>query len=1050
MTVDSLKTKLASVLSGAALQENACACRDLLELCVDFVYERNNAIKPSNASLLELIEGAVVRSYIGGDQDIIRSLDYVRIIGGNAKNGRVVRKKEVELARENVKAFVEFIDAKENQVVGYKKPPYMTEAKTRSLYIDQYIQEAGWEMLDKENVVVAGKVGIEIRVDGMPNAQGFGFCDYVLFGRDGKPLAIVEAKKTTVSPDVGRHQVDLYAECMEKVYGYKPVMYYTNGYSTRIIDGIYPDREVRAFHSINELELMIQRRKRGDITDLRINDAITNRPYQKIAITKICEWLNLKHRRGLLVMATGTGKTRVAISIVELLARNNWVKNVLFLADRTALVNQAKRSFAKLMSNMSICELSGAGEKDFNARLMFCTYQTMINYIDAEDKRFSTGRFDLIIIDEAHRSIFNRYGTIFKYFDSLLIGLTATPKDEVDANTYQIFGCEAGCPNYHYSLTDAVRDHYLVGYTVRNRSSKLMTEGIAYDSLSDEQKAQLEEYFDDEEPPTLDQSAPGTTIAGTELFKYLFNKDTCRQVIEDLMRWGLRVDGGETMGKTIIFAYNHKHAQMIVDCFREMYPSYPSNTCQLVDYSVNYGDDLVIKFGEDPEFRIAVSVDMLDTGVDVPAVLNLMFFKKVRSKIKFVQMIGRGTRLCENLFGPGKDKTEFQIFDYCGNFEYFGIHTDGEPAKETLTLSQRLFNVRIDMLFELQRLEYQQNERYFSYYKKIKEELHGNVVHIKSQQSSRIQVHEEMQYVDKYYNLDTWTSLSPVMVKEAKRHISPLVDSGLQGDYLSVTFDILVYTVENDLLRTGTIQNVTEYIKKLRKVAKYLVDEKASVPQVRNKAKELLRLYSEELWDGPTVDELETLRIALRDLMQFLHDWSKKPVDIDIPDVINDDDYVPVDIDIRTYREKVIDYLAEHSDNPVIKKIYNLEPITMTDVQELETILWHDLGSREDYDQASKSDNLAVFVRSLIGLSQQAVNERFGDYLNGNTFNSQQQEFIQTIINYVRENGDVEVYDLVNTDPFNNYDIGELFGTDIVVVKSIVDTLHNSVIAGAA
>lgn len=1050
MTVDSLKTKLTSVMAGTVSQENACECRAVLELCVDFIYQKKAIIKPSNASLLELIEGAVVRSYIGGDQDIIRSLDYVRIIGGNAKNGRVVRKKEVELARENVKAFVEFIDAKENQVVGYKKPPYMTEAKTRSLYIDQYIQEAGWEILDKENVVVAGKAGIEIRVDGMPNAQGFGFCDYVLFGRDGKPLAIVEAKKTTVSPDVGRHQVDLYAECMEKVYGYKPVMYYTNGYSTRIIDGIYPDREVRAFHSINELELMIQRRKRGDITDLRINDAITNRPYQKIAITKICEWLNLKHRRGLLVMATGTGKTRVAISIVELLARNNWVKNVLFLADRTALVNQAKRSFAKLMSNMSICELSGAGEKDFNARLMFCTYQTMINYIDAEDKRFTTGRFDLIIIDEAHRSIFNRYGTIFKYFDSLLIGLTATPKDEVDANTYQIFGCEAGCPNYDYSLTDAVRDHYLVGYTVRNRSSKLMTEGIDYDSLSDEQKAQLEEYFDDEEPPTLDQSAPGTTIAGTELFKYLFNKDTCRQVIEDLMRWGLRVDSGETMGKTIIFAYNHKHAQMIVDCFREMYPSYPSNTCQLVDYSVNYGDDLVIKFGEDPEFRIAVSVDMLDTGVDVPAVLNLMFFKKVRSKIKFVQMIGRGTRLCENLFGHGKDKTEFQIFDYCGNFEYFGIHTDGEPAKETLTLSQRLFNVRIDMLFELQRLEYQQNERYFSYYTKIKEELHGNVVHIKSQQSSRIQVREEMQYVDKYYNLDTWTSLSPVMVKEAKRHISPLVDSGLQGDYLSVTFDILVYTVENDLLHTGTIQNVTEYVKKLRKVAKYLVDEKASVPQVRNKAKELLRLYSEELWDGPTVDELETLRIALRDLMQFLHDWSKKPVDIDIPDVINDDDYVPVDIDIRTYREKVIDYLAEHSDNPVIKKIYNLEPITMTDVQELETILWHDLGSREDYDQASKSDNLAVFVRSLIGLSQQAVNERFGDYLNGNTFNSQQQEFIQIIINYVRENGDVEVYDLVNTDPFNNYDIGELFGTDIIVVKTIVDTLHNSVIAGAA
>ncbi|MBR6332060.1 MAG: DEAD/DEAH box helicase family protein, partial [Dehalococcoidales bacterium] len=431
----------------------------------------------------------------------------------------------------------------------------MSEAETRRLYIDLYLKEAGWDVLDTENVALAGKAGIEIEVQGMPNPHGIGYCDYVLYGSNGKPLAIVEVKKTSVSPENGRHQVDLYAECLKKVCGYKPVMYYTNGYTTRIIDGIYPDRTVTAFHSREELELMLQRRTRGDITDLRIDDAITNRPYQKMAITSICEWLNAKHRRGLLVMATGTGKTRTAISLVDILTRNNWVKTVLFLADRTSLVNQAKRNFAKLMPDMSVCELSAPGEKDFNARLMFCTYQTMINYIDAEDKRFTTGRFDLIIIDEAHRSIFNRYGTIFRYFDSFLIGLTATPKNEVDANTYRIFGCEAGIPNFDYSLEDAIKEKYLVGYHVINRTSKMLKEGIDYGSLTEEEKEQLDEYLEEDLP------TPDFTIPGNELFKYLFNRDTCRRVLEELMQWGLRVDNGETMGKTIIFAYNHKHAQ---------------------------------------------------------------------------------------------------------------------------------------------------------------------------------------------------------------------------------------------------------------------------------------------------------------------------------------------------------------------------------------------------------------------------------------------------------------------------------------------------------
>lgn len=1048
MNVSQLNFNMNKAMEEQSNVDSAKLCRKLLSECVDYIYEKAGTQKPTNASLLELIENPVVATYIA-DPEIIQAMHYIRILGANAEHGRNVRKKDLKLAKSNISYLVGLLESKENgTIAGYKKPPYMSEAETRRLYVDLYLQEAGWDILDVENVASPCKAGIEIKVEGMPNPQGIGFCDYVLYGKNGNPLAIVEVKKTSVSPEKGRHQVDLYAECIKTKCGYKPIMYYTNGYQTKIIDGTYPDRSVMAFHSLEELELMLQRRNRGNIKDLSINDDITNRPYQKIAITKICEWFNSNHRRGLLVMATGTGKTRVAISLVDILTRNNWVKNVLFLADRTALVNQAKRNFAKLMPNMSVCELSAPGEKDYNARLMFCTYQTMINYIDAEDKVFTSGRFDLIIIDEAHRSIFNRYGSIFKYFDSFLVGLTATPKDEVDANTYHIFGCEAGIPNYDYTLEDAIRDKYLVGYTVRNRSSQLLIEGIDSNNLTTDELDQLEEYI---EEITDDLPTPDFTIPGNELYKYLFNMDTCRRVIEELMQWGLRVDGGETIGKTIIFAYNHKHAQMLVDCFQELYPAYPSNTCQLVDYSVNYGEDLVIKFGEDPEFRIAVSVDMLDTGVDIPEVLNLVFFKKVRSKIKFVQMIGRGTRLCEDIYGPGRNKSGFQIFDYCGNFEYFGENPEGKPSKETLTLSQRLFNVRLDMLFELQRLEYQQDARRLAYYNLIKNELHGSVIKIKNN-DKRIQIREEMQYVDKYYDKDTWISLSPVMVKEAKRHIAPLLDSGLNGDFLTVAFDIRIYYVEYDLLKTGTINNSKTHIKTLRNIAKYLIKEKASVPQVLNKAEDLKRLMGDNLWNAPTIDELERLRISLRDLMQYLKDAGRKQYEIDIEDEITDSDYQPesTSIDIRTYREKVIDYLVEHSDSAVIKKIYNLEKIDNSDLQELENVLWHELGSQEDYSQTTNMVNLAAFVRSLIGLSQEAVNEKLGKYISGNTFNSLQQEFILTIINYVRENGDIEIADMVNTEPFNNYDLNEMFGAELQTVVSIVSLLHNSVVVEAA
>ncbi|MBE6374320.1 MAG: DEAD/DEAH box helicase [Lentisphaerae bacterium] len=1029
----------ASVKDSAAI---ASACRNCVLDAVKLIFEVSKIPFSETASMLELLDSPVVTGYVD-NTEVMNSLQYVRILGNNARHGSHIKKTEAELARSNTAFFLGFIRNKlypEEHNAAYEKLPYMSEAATRRLYIDLYLQEAGWEVLKSENQIMPGKAGIEIRVEGMPNAEGIGFCDYVLFGKDGKPLAIVEAKKTSVSPEVGRHQVMLYGDCMEKQYGYRPVLYYTNGYEIKCVDGLYPDRQLYAFHTLTELELLIQRRARKDITDLRIREDITNRPYQKMAITNMCERLNLKFRRGLLVMATGTGKTRVAISLVDVLTRNQWVKNVLFLADRTSLVGQAHKNFAKLLPDQSFCVLSDSKlNKDLNARIMFSTYQTMINYVDGEEKQFSSGRFDLIIVDEAHRSIFNKYGSIFDYFDSLLIGLTATPKSEVDANTYRIFQCESGEPNFEYSLKEAVTEHYLVPYRVVNRTTKILDRGIKYDELSPEEKKHIEEAFA-EEPPDM-----GYDVESAKIFRKVYNETTCDRVLQDLMKSGLKIESGDKLGKTIIFAYNHKHAELIVERFKKLYPSYGANYCQLVDNTVKYANDLILKFEEDPNFQIAVSVDMLDTGIDVPSVLNLVFFKPVKSKIKFVQMIGRGTRLCPGLFGPGKDKEHFLIFDYCGNFEYFSEHPETFDPAGSLSLTQRLFNIRLAILVELQKIEHQKIEFNRCYHEKLMEQLHGEIVKIRAN-SCRLQVRQEMAYVDKYYDRDIWSNLSEFNKKEIEVHLTYLLDAD-SGEKENVKlFDARMLEIEISLLLTGKTAKARKSVEVVRKIANYLLD-KASVPQIMAKADQLKMLVSEQFWLEPTVEKLESLREDVRELMQFVTGDGNKKITLHIDDEVEDGKDIKDElVDIRTYRQKVMDYLAENSDNPAIQKIHKLEKINAEDLKDLEDILWHQLGTRDEYVAEAENKTLAVFIRSLIGLDQDAVNQKFGEFLNGNVLNSQQQEFVKAIIEYVRVNGNISKEDLFR-DPFADYNVADLFGDKLSVVIEIINTVQGAVVA---
>ena len=1105
---------------------SAISARKALEYMVRSLYMMKNIEIPERTSLFELVDSEIFRGFIG-DERVMMAVHYVRKVGNNGAHGVLVSKREAYFCLLNlynvaaaillkltlisdVKPFDRDLlpkmpqsprltptkvtvtpqstivqtaskEAVDDKTPVVEIPTDISEAETRKLYIDLMLKEAGWDVLDTEGVIQPSKACIEVEVQGMPNAEGKGYCDYVLFGSNGLPLAVIEAKKASVSPIKGKHQAELYADCLEKRYGVKPVIYYTNGFETNIIDGLgYPPRRLYAFHTESDLELLIQKRQRHDITDFSVKDSITDRHYQKMAIKSVCEHFNGKHRRGLLVMATGTGKTRVAISLVDVLTRNGWVKNVLFLADRIPLVSQAHKNFVKLLPHMTTSILSEDKDPDTTARITFSTYQTMINYIDTDEKAFSVGRFDLIIIDEAHRSIFGKYSAIFNYFDSLLVGLTATPRDEVDRSTYETFQMEQGQPNYAYELEDAVADKYLVNYKGFKRGSLILQEGIKYNKLSREEKEQLEKVWAYEqtqkaiEPELgayelsttrqgrgssrgyeLDGSdaftgmaAEGTTavygkgyhrdIENKEIFSYIFNTGTIDQVLQDLMKNGLKVQSGERIGKTIIFAYNHRHAEMIVERFHLLYPEYGAEFCALIDNYVTYSKDLIDKFEiRDGNPQIAVSVDMLDTGIDVPDVLNLVFFKAVKSKIKFMQMIGRGTRLSENIFGVGKDKECFYIFDWCRNFEYFDKNPDGQKAIVVQSLTERIFTLRARIAFHLQHQKYQED----AYTKELHDEIKTLLMEqVAVLSDSHISVREKWEAVSHFKDKEAWTYLSEVDVTTLSQDISPLLPKNTQ-DENAKKFDLLVLLIELSLLDGET--NSSKAVHSVQIIAEKL-QEKATLPQVQAKMGTIKEVLSNMAWENLSVRWLEKVRNDLRDLLKFLAGQDNQWFKVDIEDNISDEGSIEGITPRVSYKQSVLDFLANNRNLPVLQKIYDMEQLTETDIAELERILWQELGSKDDYDRYTKGmacgSNVAIFIRSMVGVDRRNAVRRFSAFISGHELNAEQEDFLMTIIAYVCENGDITKDIVVNEAPFDER--LTVFMPYMQPLAKYIDTIH--------
>ena len=1075
--------------------------RRALEWIVKAIYTLKGIELDKRTNLLEMMSSEPFTQFIGDDDKLMMAAHYVRKIGNKAAHDGGVKGSEAYFTLLNIynvvggillklgvlkslapfrkdlipkspkltvvpattvpTATVQFIQSVPKETI--EAPQDITdkidysEAETRKLFIDLLLEEAKWEVLDKEGAIVPSKACIEIEVNGMPNSTGVGYVDYVLFGANGKPLAVVEAKRTTKSPEVGRQQAILYADCLERQYGVRPVIYYTNGFKTFIIDGLgYPSRRVHGFHTEDDLMVLIQRRGRNGITDLKISDEITNREYQKRAIRAICENFNGMHRRGLLVMATGTGKTRVAISLCDVLMRNGWAKNILFLADRTALVKQAHKNFTKLLPSATTARLDDFKPTDkesvMKARILFSTYQTMINYIDTELKEFSIGRFDLIVIDEVHRSIFGKYTSILSYFDALMVGLTATPREDDDRSTYELFERESGEPNFEYLLDEAVSDGYLVDKQVLTRTTDILKNGIKYDKLSEEEKKQMESIWKYEKAKLNipDDELYKRNIEHDELFSYIFNQNTVDKVIIDLMENGLKINGGDTIGKTIIFAYNHNHAVLIVDRFKLLYPALGDDFCQLIDNTVNYAQSLIDTFevrGKMPQ--IAVSVDMLDTGIDVPDILNLVFFKQVRSKIKFLQMIGRGTRLSEEIFDEGETpedraKKFFYIFDWCGNFEFFGENPKGYEPMKSISLTQRLFVLRVDLAIALQHEQFQNDEVAKALHDEVKTILMGQV---KELNDKHISVREHWDIVDKYRKKETWVYLSNTDGIELKDVIAPLLVNGT-ANMGAIKFDILMLNIELSQIDEAVSGDKSKLV--VEKIANKL-QEKASIKQVNDKMPLIKALSKHDFWETASLDKLEYVRKEIRDLVQFITGITNQKFTINIKDTVEAKG-TPKNVSLqKSYKQRVLDFLAENKELPVIQKIVNMEKLTFDDICELEKICWKELGTKEDYEKfIAKSnmicgDSVGAFIRSQIGVDRHVAMERFSQFLSDTTLNSLQEEYIKSIITYVCDNGDITPNTLLEEEPFAQYEWIDTFGKNFIAVRNYVNEIHDMV-----
>ena len=1072
------------------VESSVINCRRAMEFAIKWMYSVDDSLEmPYQDNLMSLMSTEEFHALV--DDTLWRRLDLIRKIGNRAAhNGRKITEDEAVLCLQNLFIFMDYVsycysefyeerqyDAEllaktpdeavivktayddidlqaliaenkalkeeltakraEQQPTYVPKPLDLSEYKTRKIYIDSMLCDAGW---------TEGKDWInEVEIHGMPNQSGAGFADYVLYDDGCKPLAVIEAKKTCADVAKGRQQAKLYADLLEAQYKRRPVIFLTNGFETRIIDNQYPERKIATIYSKRDLEKLFNlQRMRTKLNHISVDRKIAGRYYQEAAVKAVCDSFDNRNRRkALLVMATGSGKTRTVIALCKVLLEAGWVKNILFLADRNSLVTQAKRNFVNLLSDLVSCSNLVEEKDNYNARCLFSTYQTMAHCIDSvkddQGKIFTCGHFDLIICDEAHRSIYNKYRDIFQYFDAPLVGLTATPKDEIDKNTYGIFDLENGVPTYGYELSQAVKDGYLVDFITVETKYKFIEKGIVYDELSEEDRAIYEETFELENgrlPEKIDSSALNT---------WVFNEDTIKQVLHVLMRDGLKIDYGQKLGKTIIFAKNHDHAEKILEVFQKQYPELCRGGqpfAQVIDNYMTYAQSAIDEFSDPGKLpQIAISVDMLDTGIDVPEVLNLVFFKKVMSKAKFWQMIGRGTRLCPGLV-DGEDKDKFYIFDFCGNFEFFRMN-NGRPTADMIALQGAVFSLEFEIVYKLQSLEYQ-IDRLIAYRNRLVERMTGKVRELNRENFA---VRQHLRYVDIYSEPQNYNAITFEDTLTVRSELAPLIMP--DGDEASaVRFDALLYAMElASLAGKGYGRHKSDLFKKVEGIASV-----ANIPEIQAQTELLNKILHWDYVDHAGVDEFEHIRINLRNLMKYLPKSTVR-YDTDFADEILSTEWNDAELEndeLKNYRAKAEFYVRQHQDYLAIAKLKTNKPLTEADIDSLEQILWKEAGSREDYEKEYGHKPLGEFVREIVGLDMNSAKEAFSEFLEDNNLDSRQIYFVNQIIEYIVHNGVMKDLSVLQEPPFTDQgSVAEIF-TDLNMwmgIKRVIDQINANAVA---
>lgn len=946
-----------------------------------------------------------------------KKLEAAEAARAQSEEGRLALEAEIAAMRAEVARL-----RKANQAV--PDPHDYDEAGTRDRYIDLLLTEAGWPLDQPRDR--------EFPVKGMPNQSGEGFVDYVLWGADGKPLALIEAKRTKKDALVGQQQAKLYADCLEAAYGRRPVIFCTNGYQHWMWDDLkYPPRAISGFLKRDELELLLQRRvTQKPLAQVEVDEKIAGRYYQTRAIRRVGEAFERDRlRKTLLVMATGSGKTRTVIALIDQLMRANMVRRVLFLADRVALVKQAQNAFKTHLPSAPIANLLEGHDPAKNdhkaARVLVSTYPTMMGQIEemAEgQRRFGPGHFDLIVIDEAHRSVYRKYRAIFSYFDSLLVGLTATPRDEIDRDTYSLFELERGVPTDAYDLEDAVSDGYLVPPKGISVPLKFQRQGISYDQLSDEEREEWDALEWDDDGTVPDR------IEAADLNKWLFNIDTVDKVLAQLMQDGIKVEGGDRLGKTIIFAKSSKHAQFIAERFDANYPHLAGHFARLIDYSVTYAQSLIDDFSDPAKGpQIAISVDMLDTGIDVPEVVNLVFFKPVRSKTKFWQMVGRGTRLCPDLFGPGEDKSQFIIFDYCQNLEFFGENPDRAEPSMAAPVGERLFNARVDLIGILEGEETAPDLA-----ASLRDRLHAEVA---AMNVDNFIVRPKRREVERFQSRDAWESLDIEARDTLTREVAGLPSAFRDDSLPARQFDLTVLSAQIALLSRDAV--FTRYQKRITDLASAL-EALSNVPLVTKEMALILEIQTDEFWADITVEMLETVRRRLRSLVELIEARARKVMITDFEDEIAEGTEIDLPqlgagLDKARFKMKARQFVEVNRDHISIQKLRRGEQLTAQDMSELERI-WHDAGFTQDVGAQAldEAGGLPRFLRALTGMDRASAKAAFSNLTGSAPLSADQIEFLDLIIDTLTENGEIDPARFYES-PFTDIDamgIGAVFGTE--------------------